>query len=125
MAHCDDGLRKIYRAIRAFQKDNDGKNPLRLEDLLDASELTAWDLVCPTSDDAVGQCSYAYRGSDLDDAAPSHLILAHDKKPLHKGRRNILFVDGRLIRPHENNFQKAITADNTYRKQMGIPTASA
>ena len=122
MAHCEDGLKKIFQAIQAFQNENGGAGPDSLEDLLDSQDLTAWDLVCPTSSDSVGQCSYEYRGCDLYPNSPKQMILAYDKNPLHKGRRNILFADGRVERPKEKIFLKAIEEDNHYREQSGLPT---
>lgn len=122
MAHCEDSLRKIWQAIGAFQNENAGANPDGLEDLLGSQRLSAWDLVCPTSADAVGQCSYAYRGGDLDKSAAGKMILAYDKEPLHKGRRNILFADGRVDRPKEKTFFKAIEEDNQRREESGWVT---
>jgi prepilin-type processing-associated H-X9-DG protein len=122
MAHCEDGLKKIWRAIRDYQKENSGQGPARLEDFLETKALTVWDLVCPTSADSVGQCSYVYRGCDLEQGAPAKMIMAYDKEPLHKGRRNILFADGRVGRPKETIFLKAIEEDNRYREQFGLET---
>ena len=124
MAHCEDGLKKIWAAILAYRDEHAGKGPAELEVFLESRVLTVWDLVCPTSSDTVGQCSYVYRGCDLEKGMPGKMILAYDKEPLHKGRRNILFVDGRVERPKEKTFLQAIEKDNEYRSEYGLPTKS-
>ena len=121
MSHCDEGLRRIGRALAKYQQQQDGCNPSQLEELLEMSELAPWDFICPVSRDAVGQCSYTYRGSDLTIGADPKMIIAYDKLPLHRNRRNILFPGGKVKRPTESQFEKAIARDNELRLQHGLP----
>ena len=46
------------------------------------------------------------------------MVLAFDKKPVHKGRRNVLFADGSMMRPPEKLFQSIIDKDNRLRQQL-------
>ncbi len=120
MSHCDDSLRKIYNVLQTYQQNHDGKNPACLLDLIEDSELNVWDFVCPNCDVPVGQSSYIYRGEDLDQSAKKEMILAYDKNPVHKGRRNILFVNGEVLRPPESVFESAIRKDNACRESLGL-----
>lgn len=121
MAHCDDALRAIGRAILCYQQDNEGSNPPSFKALLsEAGDLTAWQFICPVSPEPVGQSSYVYRGVDLDWGAGAEMILAYDRSAVHKGRRNVLFADGRVTRPIESDFEKAIARDNQLRGEFGL-----
>ena len=119
MGHCDDSLRKIGRAIFAYQKSHN-QNPASLEILLENEALTAWDLICPVGPESIGECSYVYRGDDLYPYAPDEMILAYDKHPFHKGRRNLLFANGQVHRPPEPAFLKALDYDNQFRRELGL-----
>jgi len=121
MAHCDETLKKIGRIIFDYQKNNEGKNPPDLQTLVDLDILSPWDLVCPASSFGVGQCSYEYRGADLYSGLPKDLILAYDKQPGHKGRRNILFANGDVSRPPEKIFHKHLSQDNKLRQKLSLP----
>ena len=120
MAHCDEALVRIGNIIRQYQEEHEGKNPSTLEDLLDGTGLTAWDLVCPASSNGAGECSYVYRGSDLYAYVPDEMILAYDREAWHKGRRNVLFADGSVKRPLEEAFEKAIEIDNQFRRSLEL-----
>lgn len=122
MSHCDDALRAIGRAILKYQIGNHGCNPPDFKTLLRSTdELTAWQFICPVCPEPVGRTSYVYRGPDLDSDAPAEMILAYDRSPVHKGRRNILFVDGSVRRPTEPDFEKAIDRDNQLRQELDLP----
>ena len=121
MAHCDNALATIGRAILLFQQKHDGKNPLSFKSLLAQSdELTAWEFICPVSSEPIGRTSYVYRGCDLDSTAAAEMILAYDRAAVHKGRRNILFADGSVSRPNEDGFELAIARDNELRVEKTL-----
>lgn len=111
---------RIGKVIQQYQAEHEGKNPATLEELLNGNSLTAWDLVCPASSAGIGECSYVYRGSDLYAYVPEEMIVAYDRAPWHKGRRNVLYADGRVKRPLEEAFEKAIQKDNQIRKTMEL-----
>ena len=121
MSHCDDTLRQIGQALAAYQNNGDGSNPEKLETLIETSTLTAWDFVCPAGAADVGESAYVYRGEDLYASVHSKMIVAYDHHPVHRGRRNILFANGRVTRPKEEDFQKAANKDNTLRTELGLP----
>ena len=121
MSHCDETLKQIAKALTAYQKNGDGSNPEKLETLIESSTLTLWDFVCPAAATPVGQSAYLYRGHDLYASVPPEMIIAYDSKPVHRGRRNILFANGQVNRPKEEDFQKAANKDNTLRTEIGLP----
>ena len=123
MGHCDEALKKIGSAIIAYQQANENQNPASLEKLTD-NKLTVWELVCPASPFSAGECSYVYRGEDLNGSVPEEMILAYDKQPWHKGRRNILFADGSVRRPPEKVFTSFIKKDNEMRLLLALPEKS-
>ena len=49
------------------------------------------------------------------------MILAYDKQPWHKGRRNVLFANGQVTRPTEPDFRKAVATDNRLRRDLSLP----
>ena len=119
---CASQLKGISSAIVLHQNDHQGNNPAKLEDLIETADIQPSLLVCPLSDDDVGQCSYIYRGSDLNASADSNLILAHDKAQNHPGgSRNVLFADGHINRITQEYFQSALDKDNEIRRKMGLP----
>lgn len=120
MAHCDENLAKIYAALTHYQVTHEGKNPPRLHDLEGIDGLTAWNFICPAGSAGIGESPWVWRGADLDENAPAQMILAYDTKPVHKGRRNILFADGSLKRPPEHFLKKAILIDNDLRRTYGL-----
>ena len=121
MPHCDEGLRIIGRALVAYQKSSQGQNPVRLEVLVEADLVSPWALVCPAGPFGVGECSYVYRGGDLSILTPDKMVVAYDKGPWHKQRRNILFADGQVKRLVEDKFEKTIVHDNQFREQLQLP----
>ncbi|MBN1435893.1 MAG: hypothetical protein JW936_02355 [Sedimentisphaerales bacterium] len=124
MPHCDEGLKEIYQAIIQYQQQNQGAYPPNLETLVESELLSPWLLVCPASEFGVGECSYIYRAADLPpqlsrDAA-KNIIIAYDKKPWHKKRRNILFADGQIQRLPEKIYSQFIKKDNQLRETMDL-----
>ena len=119
MPHCDDGLKEIGEAIRAYRLEK-GRNPLELQELVEAGVISPWLLVCPASDAAVGECWYVYRGGDLEGRIPGDMVIAYDREPVHKYRRNILFAHGGVGRVPEGIFEKAIRTDNRLRAERGL-----
>ena len=121
MGHCDDTLKKISRAISTYRAENHDRYPPTLETLTETSALSPWDLICPAGSCTVGQCSYTYRAADLPAQPPAGIIIAHDKTPCHKDRRNVLFANGNVQRPPEKVFQTMIKKDNQLRQQLNLP----
>ena len=122
MSHCDETLKLIGQIISEYLKINDDHYPPQLETLVEKGLITVWELICPVSPFAVGQCSYGYRGWDLYYGVPAEMVVAYDKLPNHKGRRNILFADGTVKRPPEKVFFSFIKIDNEYRQSLGLRT---
>ncbi len=118
---CATQLNGIGKAIALYQNDYQGKNPPTLQALIETEDLVPMMFVCPTSGDDEGDCSYIYRGADLDASASSIMILAHDKYDNHDGEnRNVLFADMHVKKVTEEEFQQLIEADNQKRKEMGL-----
>ena len=123
---CATQLRQIGLGIIMYQSDNNGKSPPNLEVLIKGYDLTPEMFVCPSSGDKEGQCSYVYRGADLNETAKPQMVVAYDKKGNHRsGKRNVLFVDGHVQAMTENRFQKAIAEDNEIRLKMGLKEKAA
>ena len=120
MSHCDDNLKKVYEALLIWQNEHEGQNPPEILDLKGIGGLTAWDFICPVSNAGIGTCPWDYRGGDLYMGVASEMILAHDKDPVHKGRRNVLFADGSMTRLPEKLFQSLVDKDNRFRLQIGL-----
>jgi len=125
MAHCDEALRRIGRAIENYQQNCTDRNPIKLEELIENGLLNQWDLICPVSKEGPGECSYEYRGDDLYGGVPKEMVVAYDKRPCHKGRRNILFASGQVSRQPEKIFQKSIEKDNQLRRLLNLPQKRA
>ncbi len=121
MSHCDENLARIGEALKRYLKENEDRYPATLQELVDRDYISAWDLVCPVSPFAVGECPYYYRGEGLYTGIPREMVIAYDKQPVHKGRRNILFADGKLQRPPEGVFESHIRKDNKLRAESGLP----
>ncbi len=120
MAHCEDNLKAIYDALCRWREGREDASPASLHDLVEARSLSLWVLICPAEGSAIGECSYVWRGGDLGKADDENLILAYDKKACHKGRRNILFADGRIERHPEAKFDKLLERDNRLRSELGL-----
>ncbi len=120
MAHCDEGLKQISEAIKAWQKEHQGEYPDSLETLVEAGVITLWELVCPASDYGPGENAYAWRGSGMRDEHPWELMLVYCKQPRHKGRRNIMLKNGRVERLPERVFESMIKNDNELRRGLGL-----
>ncbi len=119
---CGANLKGIGSSIAIYQNENKKKCPPSLEELVKAVELHPMMLICPSSKDEEGGCSYIYRGSDLTSEAGAQMILAYDKYENHDGEvRNVLFGDMHVDKLEEDEFLKAIEKDNELRRKMGLP----
>ncbi len=118
---CASQLRGLGNAIAMYQNDFEGKNPKSLQELIKTEDVPPKALVCPSSSDEPGQCSYIYRGADLNASVDSEMIVAYDKHDNHDGEaRNILFAGGQVERHEEDAFQELIRKDNELRRRMGL-----
>jgi len=118
---CASQLRGLGIAIAMYQNDFSEKNPANLEELIEKEDVSPKALVCPSSSDSVGQCSYVYRGADLNAMSDGGLILIYDKYENHKGEfRNVLFAAGHVEKLTEEQFQQAIVRDNELRRKKGL-----
>ncbi len=120
MAHCDEALERIWQEIKKYRKAHNNRNPGALMDLIECSELNGWDFVCPVGTTPIGDCSYVYRGVDLYKGVPEEMIVAYDREANHKGRRNVLYAKGTVVRPKEEVFEQQISKDNEHRKELGL-----
>lgn len=119
---CASQLRGLGNAIAMYNNDYNGKNPKTLQELIETEDVAPKALVCPSSDDEIGQCSYIYRGADLTASADSSMIVAYDKFDNHDGEaRNVLFAGGHVERFEEEAFQELIRKDNALRRKRGLP----
>jgi len=118
---CAFNLGAINKAIWMYQNDFDDAMPPNLEALIDTENLEPRRLVCPSSGDQEGQCSYIYRGADLSATAPADMIIAYDKQAYHDDkRRGVLFAGSNVRVMLEQDFQQAIDKDNKRRRELGL-----
>jgi len=118
---CASQLRGLGNAIAMYNNDFNGRNPKTLQELTETEDVHPKAFVCPSSDDEIGQCSYIYRGADLNDSVDSQMIVAYDKYDNHDGEaRNVLFAGGYVERVEEEAFQELIRKDNELRRKMGL-----
>jgi prepilin-type processing-associated H-X9-DG protein len=123
---CTNQLRGIGNAIAMYNNDFEDKNPKTFQELIEFEDLAPKWLICPSSDDEIGQCSYIYRGADLTGLVDSQMVVAYDKYDNHDGEaRNVLFAGGHVERYDEEGFQKLIRKDNELRRKMGLPEKPA
>ena len=123
---CASQLRGLGNAIAMYNNDYNGRNPKTLQELIETEDVSPKTLVCPSSDDEIGQCSYIYRGADLTASADSSMIVAYDKFDNHDGEaRNVLFAGGHVERYEEEDFQELIRKDNALRRKRGLPEKPA
>ena len=109
-AHCAANLNQIGYAASAYSYHHFGYLPPNLKALqpfLGDAELAR----CPSAESDRGR-QYIYRvkpGTRTRHIeSPEDLILACDHAGSHKGGRNVLFVDGRVIFMTEQEFQDAL-----------------
>ena len=121
MSHCEDALQNIYAALKEYRLQHEGYHPDTLEILVEEGLLSMWDLVCPACSYGPGKSSYQYRGCKVNEGFPGELIIAYCKDPNHKGRRNVLFMDGHTERPPEKVFQSLLKKDNELRNMLNLP----
>lgn len=123
---CASQLKGLGCAIIMYQNDFNGRNPKTLQELFDTVDVSPMALVCPSSNDEIGQCSYIYRGADLNETSDPEMIVAYDKYDNHNGEeRNVLFADGHVDRCQEEQFQELIRKDNELRRKTGLPEIPA
>jgi len=116
---CRANLHQIGNGIMIYANDHEDKLPENLEELIEKADMHPRYLRCPVSGDR-----YIYRGKDLDTtvSTPPQMILVYDEYGFHRGKRNVLFMDGHVEQMAEGAFQAAIQKDNELRKQQGLPT---
>lgn len=90
---CHRRLEIIGEQIDDYQRESDGSNPPTLDLLFPIKQA---DLITRTTIEGAtnyqgGECSYIYRGSDLDLNAPKEMIIAYDKLRNHERIRWVLF----------------------------------
>lgn len=96
---CMKRLGIIGEYIETHQNQNSGRNPpsLNVVNPFPQAELYKYANVGDANNYEGGECSYVYRGEDLDANAPANLILAYDKFGNHKGFQHVLFAKPRRI----------------------------
>ncbi len=96
---CMKRLGIIGEYIESYQNQNRGRNPpsLNVVNPFSQAELYKYANVGDANNYEGGECSYVYRGEDLDANSPANLILAYDKFGNHKGFRHVLFAKPRRI----------------------------
>ncbi len=120
---CGSQLNEIGKACYMYMRDNDGKMPPNFKVLFETEKLDRKLLVCPSSGDDAGECSYTYRGADLNEESSSALVVAYDKKDNHSGDpgvRNVLFADSHVRKYMEKGFQELMVKDNEIRQKVGL-----
>ena len=125
---CAAQLHAIGLAIAEYQSRHMGANPPELEALVRDGYVGARMLVCPSSRDEEGECSYVYRGADLGVESPEGMILAYDKgenHPVVEDRFeglfiNVLYNDGSVRRCKESDLLVLIEQDNALRGELGL-----
>jgi hypothetical protein len=123
---CASQLHSIGIAINLYQNENRDQNPPNLKLLTTTEDLDPKMLICPSSDDEVGEVSYVYRGEDLDASAPAFMIIAYDKYENHQGEaRNVLFADFVAKKYDDDDFRDSLRRDNEYRRENGLTEKTA
>ncbi|MHC4693642.1 MAG: hypothetical protein ACYS67_12945 [Planctomycetota bacterium] len=99
LTSCRERLQTIGERIETYQNQNSGRNPpsLNVVNHLSQAELYKLANVYDANKYEGGECSYVYRGEDLDANAPASLILAYDRFWNHKDCRNVLFAKPQRI----------------------------
>ncbi|MFC1782237.1 hypothetical protein ACFL02_01460 [Planctomycetota bacterium] len=121
---CSANLASLGRAIAIYQMDNK-QMPPDLEILISKNLINPEYLVCPVTDDEIGDISYIYRGYDLPVDAPEDMLVAYDKKDNHIHKnvelyRNVLFANWSVRRIEEKEFAALIDRDNELRRELGL-----
>jgi len=121
LVECRSQLNAIGRMIVMYRNEFENKMPPDLETLCEAEGMDQRALLCPSSDDEPGMCSYIYRGSDLSADSPDEMIVVYDKIENHNSEyRNVLFFNGSVRELEEKVFQIHIGRDNEMRRELGL-----
>ena len=121
LVECRSQLDAIGRSIIMYRNEFDNKMPPDLEILCETEGLDPRGLLCPSSEDEPGMCSYIYRGSDLLADSPDEMIVAYDKIENHNSEfRYVLFFNGDIKQLEEKDFQVHIGRDNEMRRELGL-----
>ncbi|MHC4308687.1 MAG: hypothetical protein ACYSSN_01965 [Planctomycetota bacterium] len=93
LTSCRERLETIGERIEIYQNQNSGQNPpsLNVVNHFSQAELYKHANAGDANKYEGGECSYVYRGEDLDANTPVNLILAYDRSGNHLGCRNVLF----------------------------------
>ncbi|MCP4707742.1 MAG: hypothetical protein GY869_03880 [Planctomycetes bacterium] len=122
---CQMNLSSLGSCIFLYQIEHN-QNPPNLEALVEFQSIDPQKLICPLSDDTIGDISYIYRGNDLPMDASDETILIYDKKGNHleddsEFIRHVLFADFKVRRIEIDNFAAVINRDNELRRELGLP----
>ena len=122
---CQMNLHSLGREIAFYQIEH-SQNPPNLETLVKLKNIDPKTLVCPLSDDPIGEISYIYRGYDLPKDTPEEMILIYDKNGNHlvddsEFSRNVLFAGYNVQRVEPDEFAALIDRDNKLRLELGLP----
>ena len=122
---CLSNLHSLGLAVSMYQLDYQ-VTPPTLQLLSDAyidGDLPS----CPFAQDQNLSASYVYRGSNLPEDIPNHIIIAHDRYPHpadpfdDQQNINVLFADGSVRPLTQSEFDRAIQKDNQTRKTLNLP----
>ncbi len=99
LTSCRERLQTIGERIEIYQNQNSGRNPpsLNVVNPFSQAELYKFANVDDANKYEGGECSYIYRGEDLDANTPANLILAYDRYGNHNDCRNVLYAKPQRI----------------------------
>jgi prepilin-type processing-associated H-X9-DG protein len=118
---CGTNLSAVGKAMMLYRDKYPDSWPADLSVLVREADLDPKCLLCPSTDDKLGSCSYIYRGADLSGRTNPELVLAYDKSKNHEWYvRNILFADGHVTK-YSEEFEKIIAKDNQIRRASALP----
>ncbi len=123
---CANQLKGIGIACIMYANDHSGHFPPDLFSLTGTVDLHPDHLICPSSSHQSGDCSYIYRGADLNDSHPANMIMAYDQIGNHPdGSRNVLYLDGHIVKMNNSELKQAIEKDNSLRKELNLNSMQA
>ena len=108
---CASNLRQIGEGIRVYAKQNGGRLPGRLDQLITDADVNAEVFVCPCNDDdkatgatmqeivadfgKPGRCSYVYLGAGMTPGVKGDVVVVYENFDNHeKEGMNVLYGDG-------------------------------